>query len=103
MAFDISISFDMTDPQDKAWTDRILDYKRSRALGIPHDLVARVKRTKVFRDFVEPLAKSMSDNQPYTAAQMAGLLGTDWTTRKIVSKLNSLGRPETRYRARIFE
>jgi hypothetical protein len=103
MPADVSFAFDMADTQDKLWIDRIMDYKRNRALGVPHDLVRRVKRTKVFRDFIEPLARAISAGQQYTAAQLAGMLGAGWTTGRVKSKLFVLGRPESRYGARIFD
>lgn len=104
MAIDILYGFDTTDPQDQRWIERLAAYKRSRALGVPHDLVRRVKRTKVGREFVDPLARAMTPGQSYSAAQLAALLGPGWTPRRVASKFNSLGKPESRYGGvRIFE
>ena len=96
-ANDVSIGFDFLDPQDQKWIDRIVKYKRSRSLGVPHDLVRHTKRTKVGQDFVLPCARAFVADQPYSAAQVCVLLGTGWTPRKVASKLNSLGRVEAKH------
>jgi hypothetical protein len=65
--------------------------------------VKRVKKAKVGRIFVIPLARAISAGQGYSAAHLAGFLGTGWTPKKVAAKLNVLGRPEKRFNARIFQ
>ncbi len=96
-ANDVMYGFDTTDPQDQKWIDRLAKYKKSRALGVPHDLVRHTKKTKVGRDFVKPLAGAMVADQPYSAQELCGVLGTGWTPRRVASKLNSLGRVEAKH------
>jgi hypothetical protein len=102
MAIDILFGFDSTDAQDQQWIQRLQRYKETRATGVPIGLVRRVKRSGVGSTFVEPLARQMTANQPYTAVQLAGMLGQGWTAKRVASKLNVLGKPEKRYSARIF-
>jgi hypothetical protein len=80
-------------------------YKKGRSLGIPLNLVKKVKRARVGQTFVIPLARAMTVGQNYTAAGLAAMLGTGWTARRVASKLNTLGRPESRDPSgvRIFE
>lgn len=94
---DITFGFDCSDAQDQKWIDRVMKYKRARALGVPHDLVRHTKRTKVGRIFVLPCARAFVADQPYTAAQICEILGAGWTPKKVASKLNTLGRIETKY------
>jgi len=96
-ANDVMFGFDTADPQDQKWIDRLAKYKKSRALGVPHDLVRHTKRTKVGRDFVKPLAGNMVADQPYSAQELCAFLGTGWTPRRVASKLNSLGRVEAKH------
>ena len=96
MPNDTNFSFDSSDPQDSKEIERIVAYKRGRSLGIPLDLVKRVKRAKVGQIFVIPVARAITVGQQYTAAGLAALLGTGWTARRVASKLNTLGRPESR-------
>ena len=103
MAVDTFFGFDSTDPDDARWVNRILAYKQGRASGVPVDLVKRVKKAKVGRTFVVPLAQAMTPGQQYTAAQLAGILGQGWTPKRVAAKFNVMGRPEKRHHARIFQ
>jgi hypothetical protein len=96
-ANDVLYGFDTTDAQDQKWIDRIAKYKKSRAMGVPHDLVRHTKRTKVGQDFAVRLAQAMNPDQPYSAHDLCRLLGPGWTPRRVASKLNSLGRVEARH------
>jgi hypothetical protein len=100
--FDILFGFNSQDPQDQEWIARLNRYKQSRATGVPLELVRRVRRARVGQLFVVPLARQMIPNQPYSAHQLAGMLGQGWTAKKVATKLNVLGRPEKRHRARVF-
>lgn len=103
MPVDTFFGFDSTDPDDARWVNRILVYRQGRATGVPVDLVRRVKKAKVGRIFVMPLAQAMNPGQQYTAAQLAEILGTGWTPKRVAAKLNVMGRPEKRFNTRIFQ
>ena len=96
-ANDVTFGFDSLDVQDQKWIERIMRYKRSRALGVPHDLVRHTKRTKVGAEFVLPCARMFVADQPYTAAQICLLLGAGWSPKRVASKLNTLGRIEKKH------
>jgi hypothetical protein len=102
MALDTFLGFDSSDPDDARWIQRILTHKRGKAVGVPVDLVKRVKRSKVGRTFVTPLASAINPGQGYSAQDLANILGTGWTPKKVAAKLNVLGRPEKRFGVRIF-
>lgn len=102
MAVDTFFGFDSTDKDDARWISDILKYRRDKASGVPLNLIRRVKRSWVGRTFVSPLAQAMTPGQAYSAAQLAAMLGTSWTAKKVASKLNVLGRPEKRFGVRIF-
>lgn len=102
-ANDVMFGFDSEDSQDQKWIERVLKYKKSRAMGVPFDLVRHTKRTKVGQDFVLPCAKVFVPDQPYTALEICRLLGAGWTPKKVASKLNSLGRVEAKHNGiRVF-
>ena len=103
MSVDTFFGFDSADPDDARWINRILAYRQGRASGVPVDLVKRVKKAKVGRIFVIPLAQAMTPGQQYTAAQLAGILGAGWTPKRVAAKLNVMGRPEKRFNVRIFQ
>jgi hypothetical protein len=103
MAIDTFFGFDSGDPDDLRWISRILAHKRGKATGVFVDLVKRVKRSKVGRTFVIPLANAINPGQAYSAQDLATLLGTGWTPKKVAAKLNVMGRPEKRYGTRIFK
>lgn len=106
MAIDTFFGFDSTDVEEQRWINRILAFRRGKATGVPIDLVKRVKRSKVGRTFVSPLASAITANQAYSAQDLAtilnGLGSTGWTPKKVAAKLNVLGRPEKRFGTRIF-
>jgi hypothetical protein len=103
MAIDVTYGFDSADLQDQMWIQRIYEYKRQRANGVPYELLRRVLKTRAGRAFVLPLAQTMTPGQAYTANELGTLLGRGWTARRVGSKLTVLGRPESRFGVRIFE
>ncbi len=102
MAFDTFFGFDSGDLDDLRWINRILAHKRGKAIGVPVDLVRRVKRAKVGRTFVVPLAGAITPGQAYTAQDFANILGAGWSPKKVAAKLNVMGRPEKRFGTRVF-
>ena len=103
MAADIFFGFDSTDPDDRKWITRITAHKQGKANGVPIDLVRRINQTGVGKSFVDPLVKTMVPGQQYTAQQLATILGTGWTPKRVASKLNVMGRPEKKFGVRIFQ
>ncbi|HET6576407.1 MAG TPA: hypothetical protein VFG68_22600 [Fimbriiglobus sp.] len=102
MPIDTTYGFDSSDPQDRVWIDKIHTYKHGRALGVPAELIRYVRTKKVGQVFVIPAALAMVAGQSYSAAQLAALLGADWTPKRVRNALNHLGKPEKRHKARIF-
>ena len=103
MAADVFFGFDSSDPDDRKWIDRIIANKQGKATGVPVDLVRRINNTRVGKFFVDPLAKAMTPGKQYSAQQLAELLGTGWTPKKVASKFNVMGRPEKKFGVRIFQ
>jgi hypothetical protein len=103
MAADVFFGFDSSDPDDRKWIARIIANKQGKATGVPVDLVRRINQTGVGKSFVDPLVRVMVIGQQYTALQLAALPGTDWTPKRVASKLNAMGRPEKKHSVRIFQ
>lgn len=97
----VLLSFDPSDPLDAADLRRIIARRGSNGLSELIDHV--VNHCEVGDNFVKPLVARMTPGIHYTAIQLAHLLGTGWTPRRVASKLCVLGRPEKEYNIRIFE
>jgi hypothetical protein len=100
---DIVLGLSSTDPDDLADAQRIIERHRQKRQGVPTALLQHVAKRKVDRVFVKPLAAAMTANAHYDAARLAEMLGHGWSARRVASKLCVLGRPEKRFKARIFE
>jgi hypothetical protein len=91
-----------TDPEDREDLERIIRRRKEKMDGLPTALINHLRKTEVFRVFVLPAIRRMMPSVPYTSAQIADLLGDGWTAKKVASKICVMGRPEAKYRARVF-
>lgn len=101
--YDVYVGFDTNDPWDWEIVQKVAARRKALRQGVNHDLVQHVMSTKTGREFVKMVAQRAEAGHGYSAEELAALLGPDWTKRKVLAKINVLGRPEGTHGARIFD
>lgn len=105
----ICLGFSTSSMDDMADFEEILRRRAKRRSGLPVELLNHVRKTKVFRTFVKPLARVLLPDALYTAQDLAVILqeqapdAKPWTPRRVASKFCVLGRPEKHFGSQIFE
>lgn len=103
MATRVMFGFDPADPQDRKKIEELLVYFDQRTMGTNPSLVEAMRRTKVGRTFVIPVARQIVPDQEYTVKQLRKLVTPNISCTKVRSLIAVLGTPERRLGGSIFQ
>lgn len=96
------VGLDLDDPVERDLFDQWSAHHKAAPAVPGVDLIKHLKETKTGKTFLWPLAQVIVPGQWYTRAELAQLVPA-LNEKQVFSRIRVLGRPESRFKARVFD